>query len=441
MTMGAASSPSIPRQALDALRRSLRELCFNRRDADGTVPAVGVEVEAIPIHAKTGDRIPLEGRTVSTLQIVRALAARRGWRERRSAKGTPYFSLPAGTLSFEPGGQVELSADPVGSLTGLTGEVEKIFVELEAAAASHGAQLLGVGIDPVATIDQVPLQLDAERYVRMAAYLETVSSYGARMMRQTASIQVSLDPGPDPSSRWTLLNNLVPFVLAIFANSPRYGGVLTAHQSYRAHCWRVLDPARTGIRGGRAGEDMVESYLAFALGAPDLMRRNPAGAYQPFAAWAEQGQWNVEQWETHLSTLFPEVRPRGHFEVRSADALPREWTAVPAAFLCGLAYDDLAAAEAVELAHDSAELLVDAGRRGLQHPRIRTVAADLARLSLEGARRLGDAYVDGGTLERAAAFYEKYTLRGRSPADDSRDNLQDSSPPVRRSSAPVTEAS
>jgi glutamate--cysteine ligase len=40
----------------------------------------------------------------------------------------------------------------------------------------------------------------------------------------------------------------------------------------------------------------------------------------------------------HLTTLFPEVRPRGYFEVRSCDALPPEWYAAPLAFIAGLAY-------------------------------------------------------------------------------------------------------
>ena len=70
---------------------------------------VGAEVELIPVDAGSGRRCGLEpGATPGTLPFLRRFGSRQGWREVTTAKGTPSFELPAGgTLTFEPGGQLE----------------------------------------------------------------------------------------------------------------------------------------------------------------------------------------------------------------------------------------------------------------------------------------------------------------------------------------------
>ncbi len=75
---------------------------------------VGAEVELIPVENTTGRRCPIEaGGTVATLPFLRRFGARQGWKETCTAKGTPCFDLPdGGTLTFEPGGQLEYSSPP-----------------------------------------------------------------------------------------------------------------------------------------------------------------------------------------------------------------------------------------------------------------------------------------------------------------------------------------
>jgi glutamate--cysteine ligase len=127
----------------------------------------------------------------------------------------------------------------------------------------------------------------------------------------------------------------------------------------------------------------------------------------------------MDDWRTHLTTLFPEVRPKGFAEVRACDAVDPARYAAPLVLLAGIAYDPRAAAEAGELvgAPDPA-LLVRAGRDGLRDPALAAAARDLADIAMGGARRLGPAFVSGAALEEAEAFFDAYTRRGRSPADD-----------------------
>jgi hypothetical protein len=65
-----------------------------------------------------------------------------------------------------------------------------------------------------------------------------------------------------------------------------------------------------------------------------------------------------------------------------------------------------------------AALLDLAGRVGLADERIGTAARDLFELALAGAEALGPAFLSPGDLEEARAFFETYTARSLSPADD-----------------------
>jgi glutamate--cysteine ligase len=308
-------------------------------------------------------------------------------------------------LSFEPGGQIEYSSPPSTSASEVVRRMRAVAARLDALT------FLSVGLDPVNPPERVPLQLGGSRYCGMDAYFRTIGPAGARMMRQTAAYQVSLDPGPDPVADWRLLNALAPYVVAIFANSPRYAGQDTGYQSYRAHTWRTLDPSRTGLF--IADGDPAEQYMAFALRARTIL--DPSHA--PFGELA----LGDAAWETHLTTLFPEVRPRGTFEVRSADAIDPAWYAAPLALLGGLVYDARSARAAAELVGDAdPDRLLRAGVAGLGDPLIAAVASELAELAIQGCGRLGPAFLDSADLDQAVEFFDRYTRRGRSPAADTR---------------------
>lgn len=374
----------------------------------------GAEAELIPVEAATGRRVPI----AATLPLLRRFGGERGWREEPSPYGVPRFVVPdGGIVSYEPGGQVELSTPPFASLGALVGSLRGTVVPLRRRLREEGIELLSVGIDPLNTIGDVPQQLPGRRYVAMTEFLERLGTGGTRMMRLTASLQLSLDPGAAPLRRWRLLNALAPFVVALFASSPVSGGRPTGERSFRARVWRELDGGRTGLF--RCGADPVGEYLDFALAAPAILLPWGEDGARPFSAHAAAGAASFDDWRDHLSTLFPEVRPRGFAEVRSCDAVAPEWYAAPLVFLAGLAYDPAAAAEAAELLGEpDPELLERAGRLGLRDPFLAAMATVLCGVALRGADALGEAVVPGAVREEAREFFRRYTLRGRSPADD-----------------------
>ena len=380
---------------------------------------LGVEVEFIPVETATGHRCPIElEEAVSTLPFLRRYGARLGWRESLTPKGTPCFGLPVGgMLTFEPGGQLEYSSPPCRSAGALLSLLRTVVFPLRAAAAGEGIDLLPVGIDPYNPIDRAPLLIHARRYARMAEYLEQRGPAGARMMRQTAALQVSLDFGDEPWLRWRVLNAAAPYVVAIFANSPVYAGHCTGYQSTRAQVWRMLDPSRTGIVYDE--RDPVGAYLDFALAAPAILYPTVEGEHRPFADWLTRAQPTEHEWQDHLSTLFPEVRPRGHLELRSADAIAPHWYAAPLVLTAGILYQPGALrATADLLGTPDADLLERAGRSGLHDSAIARTAVDLFEVALQGCQCLGPRYFHPSDLDQARAFFERYTRLGRSPADD-----------------------
>ena len=340
--------------------------------------------------------IPLRDGPTPLIPTLRRYGAEHAWREFSAYDATPRFETAAADIiSFEPGGQIELSTAPCESVTLLVRSLHNVVLPLRTYLASEGIELVSIGIEPLNDATEIPLQLPVDRYRRMTDYFERIGPFGIRMMRQSAAIQVSVDRGATPATRWRLLNDLAPYLIAMFANSPEYHGEASGHQSYRAHCWRQLDASRTGV--AEPSEDPAEAYARFAAGAGEIV----------------SGDWNA-----HLTTLFPEVRPRGHYEVRSCDAIAPRWYAAPIVFIAALAYDDRAASAAALLAAESRALLRKAGEQGMRDGAIARTARDLFQIALDGAKRLGPSFVDAETLDVAADYYSRYTARDRSPADD-----------------------
>jgi glutamate--cysteine ligase len=403
-----------------ALASDLERHAFGAPASASLTPRrLGAEAEFIPIETGTWQRCPLEGEgPAALLPFIRRYGSRQGWVESRTPKGTPCFALSGGgTLTFEPGGQVEYSSPPCRSPSALLATLRSVVLPLRAAAAAEGITLLAVGIDPTGDTDAAPLLLRTKRYQRMADYLARRGPAGARMMRQTASFQIALDLDDEPWLRWRVLNAAAPYVVAIFANSPVYDGAETGCPSTRAQVWRALDPARTGLPW--SARDPIGAYLDFALEAPAILLPAVDGEHLRFGEWLVRAEVTLDEWHDHLTTLFPEVRPRGHFELRSADAVAPEWYAAPLALAAGLTYESGAVRAAADLlgAPDLA-VLDRAGREGLRNPELARVAADLVEIALEGCRGLGPGYFHPADLEQARAFFDRYTRRGRCPADD-----------------------
>jgi glutamate--cysteine ligase len=383
---------------------------------------VGMEAELIPVDA-AGVRLPIEedveGRPGGR-SLLADVGRRLGWKEAHSAKGAPLFRVPGcGVFSFEPGGQIELSTDAFACVGDVWEAARRSLRPLYDEAEVRGVRLITRGMDPDNRSEDVPLQVTSSRYRRQRAHYRGVGPWGERMMVLSAAIHVNVDLGGRAVSRWRAANRMAPWLTALFANSPRMEGEDAGWRSARAGQWRFLDPTRTGVFpavGDPAGE-----YLGFALDAIDFLGSADGEPGRPFRDSWERGATR-EAWHGHLTTLFPEVRPRGYLELRSFDTLPPRWLVVPAVVCVGALYDPEALREVEEVLPDVGEEdLVRAGRHGVRDTSVRSRAMELFDVAIEGARRLGTSVVDPASLERALDFRQRFPARSEDPGHEEDD--------------------
>ncbi len=382
----------------DDVRRFVAEECFATSSG-----AVGAEVEWLT-HP-TGDP-----RATASHDEVRSAVEKLG-------------ELPGGSrVTYEPGGQIELSSVP-GTSAGET--CERLALDehaIKGALADRGIALTAAGLDPIRGHARV---LHLPRYAAMEHYFDAWGHEGRRMMCRTASIQVNLDTGDGDamSERWALMREAGPVLAAIFANSPLYEGRATGWKSTRLATWWSMDRTRT--RPARTTNDPIESWSAYVLDARVMFVRVRPDWYEPlskpmtFAEWIEhghaQGFPTIDDLRYHTTTLFPPVRPRGWLEVRMIDALPDPWWRVAVAITAAV-LDDEATRESVRAAcGDTNRLWVTASRCGLEDPSLARAARALMVRGLEALPRIG---TDPETQRAALAFAARFTFRGRSPADD-----------------------
>ena len=388
---------------LDDIRRRF----FSPQDSEAP-HTIGVELELIPVFTST--RLPAfpggKG-PQSTATVLSRLGAREGWLEQSVENDPPSWTLADGAhISFEPGGQIEISSAPHATASGAVRATQSLVVIIREAMQGAGIELIARGVDPENGIEVVPLQLHRDRYARMTRFFDAIGPSGVRMMRQTAAVQINVERGRSPVARWTLLNSLAPYIVALFASSRQYAGKRTEYASYRAHLWRTLDPSRTGLPCDST--DPAVRYLTFALDAKAMRSSDGTRPWLTFRDWMRAESVGDDDWQFHLSTLFPEVRPKEFFEIRSADAIDSDHLAAPVVFVTGIVYDEESASSASQLMPEpSEELLERAGRLGLGDPEIYRVVVRLIELALSGAERLGRKYLAEGEVVVAREYFTK----------------------------------
>jgi len=382
---------------------------------------IGLEAELIPVAREDGGRVGVDpsepGRPSTRMLLERSVARHRGTIE-DGPYGAPRARIPGvGTFSFEPGGQLELSTEAFYSVDELVGAVERTLRPLARDAEELGIELLTRGMDARNAVEDVPLVVTSQRHRRLRAHYDSIGPWGARMMVLSAALHLNLDLGGRPVRRWWVANRMVPLLTALFANSPGAtdSGESEARSS-RAEQWRRLDPSRTGLFG--ADDDARGRYLAFAMGALDFLGTPVGEAARPFRAAWEAGA-DRSRWRAHLTTLFPEVRPRGYMEIRSVDALRPAWYAVPLVLAVGLLYDPRGLAQAEEILPPAdLALLAHAGRQGVRDPALRDAALEAFDVALSGARDLGRKVVGAASLECAEEFRRRFVAQRRDPGDE-----------------------
>lgn len=413
---------------------------------------IGAEAEKFGVDATTGAALPYEGER-SVLTVLQALVERHGWKPEREKPDGPLISLlrTGASVTLEPGGQLELSGAPLENIHQICLEMSGHMAELRDISDELSLTWLGIGFHPFATQAELPWVPKA-RYGVMKRYLPTRGEHGLDMMRRTATVQANFDYSSEEGAMRALRISLrlSPLVTAMFANSPFYEGRIFGGKSFRAKVWLSVDPSRQGLL-----KDVMErgtrfvDYVEWALDAPMFLIKRGAEVLentgQSFRSFLKHGFRGVRptrtDWETHINTLFPEVRLKRTIEVRGADSLPANLICALPALWTGIFYDARALDEADELSASFTFEELEAVRPEISKSAIRATfrgkpLADLAARLLEiasgGLERRAQLNRNGKDervhLSRLSALVEK----GNAPADALMEGLSNADADLRR---------
>lgn len=334
-------------------------------------------------------------------------------------------------LTFEPGGQLELSAPPV---DGIAAAIADLAADIDAVTerlSDGGLQLRGGGVEA----DREPQWWGhGFRYDAMAAHFAgcggTSPAAGKVMMTATAGLQLNLDAGIDEDEiqqRWELAHLLGPVLSATFACSPVLSGRPTGAASARMVAWQELDRCRTDpVPSARPADSARAQWVAYALAATVMVIGDGDGGGHHPAPPFTMAQWLAEpalggrpattqDLDYHLTTLFPPVRPRGFLELRYLDEQWLEHWPIAAAVTAVLHDDPIAAVDAAAACRPSADLWGEAARCALADDVLRPAAQECMAIAQESLAR---SHAPEALQQSVADFALRYTDKGRCPADD-----------------------
>nr|GEX01445.1 glutamate--cysteine ligase, chloroplastic [Tanacetum cinerariifolium] len=239
------------------------------------------------------------------------------------------------SISLEPGGQFELSGAPLDTLHQTCAEVNSHLYQVKAVAEEMGIGFIGLGFQPKWERKDIPI-MPKGRYEIMRNYMPKVGSLGLDMMFRTCTVQVNLDfsSEADMIRKFRAGLALQPIATALFANSPFTEGKPNGYLSMRSQIWTDTDNNRAGMLPFVFDDSFGQDFLAGKLA--------PLPGDYP----------TLNDWENHLTTIFPEVRLKRYLEMRGADGGPwRRLCALPA-FWVGILYDDISLQNVLDLTAD-----------------------------------------------------------------------------------------
>ena len=397
---------------------------------------IGLEHEKIAVH-RDGAVVPFDGPT--GLWALLGACERLGFVAHLEAGHAVELWRGDDKISLEPGGQVEMSAAPAKTMAEAAAAMRSHLIELRTVAEDLDITFISGGFRPFGKLADVPWQ-PKPRYEIMQSFLPAQGGRLAwEMMKRTATVQFNFDFAneADAVERMRSAFAVSSLVTALSAASPIVDGQPSGFRSYRAAVWLETDEHRCGLLPfAFTAEASFGRYAEWALDVPMFFiirdgQHLPFDGSMTFRRFWQHGHQHLghshhatmEDWELHLSTVFPEVRLKKTIEMRGADAGPLPVAFALGALWRGLTDDPGARNAAWELVASATTEEREATRRAV--PRegldarlgrwtLKELANPLVEIAAEGLKRLPGGSQDLPLLEPLAALAKQ----GRCPADD-----------------------
>ncbi|MEC7831222.1 MAG: glutamate--cysteine ligase [Pseudomonadota bacterium] len=402
---------------------------------------IGTEHEKFAFDILNKKPIPYEGK--NGIKELLSSLEEFGWQPIKEADNVIALSRPnslgGGSITLEPAGQFELSGAMLNDIHETLKEIQEHKDQLYKVAKKMDLSFLAIGFTPDWSREDMHL-MPKKRYEIMRKYMPKKGDHGLDMMLRSCTTQVNLDYSSesDMIKKIRLSFLLQPIATVLFSNSPISDNKINGFKSIRSHSWTDTDPDRTGILPFIFKEDMsYESYVDYALNVPmyfiyregkyiDLAGSSFIDFMDGKLESAENQVATIEDWELHLTTIFPEVRLKTFLEMRGADAGNIDHVCALSAFWVGLLYDNISLENALNLVNDiSFESLLELRnltpiegfdcRVGSHN--VFEIAKEAVRISSEGLKRRGKIDSNGNDEQIFLTPLNEIIQNKESPAD------------------------
>lgn len=322
---------------------------------------LGVEVEHFVVAAD-GASVPYEpaGGRLGVREVLEQIEP---WYPEASysADGRPVgLAGKDGSVTLEPAAQLELSAAPFSRVADIEGAFERFYGRVRPILEKAGCRLQNAGYHPTRRALDMPL-IPKQRYRFMDGYFAHIGSHGERMMRASASTQVSVDfsSEADAVRKMRVAAALAPVLAAVMDNTRVFEAEPNTIPLRRLQLWREVDDRRCGTPRGLFSDGFgFGDYADWLLDTPPIFVDRPAAddpegpalraAFDIPAAEAYADAPMEKADVEHLMSMFwPDVRLKRFVEIRPADSVPLPQVLGYAALVEGLFYheESLAAVE------------------------------------------------------------------------------------------------
>ena len=384
---------------------------------------VGVEYERLPISASSYNAVDYEN---GVCNFLRQFAREENWDYITDDFNIIGLKQNHDTITLEPGCQIELSIKPEKTIFDIEKKIKSLNKVILPILDKMNITLLEYGVSPLTTHKNINI-IPKKRYKIMAGYLWGILS--DVMMRETAGIQGCFDftDEEDAMRKFKIANKLVPFMTAMFANSPIRGGVETGYKSFRALSWLNTDNDRCGFACNLDVEFSFDEYIDKVMNSPVIFLNKGGHPVEVngrinFADYMDKGfegfEPTLDDYKLHANLYFPDVRLRNFIEIRNHDC-----THMPYAVLAiykGILYGKYALSEIEDLFKeftnkDFTELRYNIPKNALQSGIKNYTVLDIAKEILYIAEK---SLIEMNTgEEKFLDPIKDLTLNGLCPAD------------------------
>ena len=313
---------------------------------------IGIEIEHLPVYVQNMSFVPYS----HMKRIIHGICEKShmdGIFEEDNLFGA---QSRFGHISIEPGSQLEFSSTPFDSIQDCYQVIKGFANNVLSIVECENIALLYIGMHPNTDMNDIPF-IPKKRYEIMSNCMKGELAH--YMMKGTASVQCSLDfDSPETFVKMMkVIFSIAPVATAMFLNSPFYMGKLTPYQGFRSKIWTQTDDPRCGFIPQVLKKDFsFEEFIEFILEVPMLFIKDKDGNYDfppenlPFGKYMEYNpNIDIEEFQTHLSSIFTFARADTYIEIRCADSLPEDLLFSIPAFWKGLMYDSVTLDAALEI--------------------------------------------------------------------------------------------